>query len=155
MGGFRRNFSSSSKYCSSKVVYQGETFDSKYELQRYLYLRDLEKEGVISNLRRQTPFLLIPKTTQLVPKQLKTKVKYVERVVEMQSLYHNDFSYIENGRYICEEFKSSMTSKLADYILRRKLMVRKIYEHNTKGRSQWIFREVVYFSKKKTIITDK
>jgi len=144
-----------SKYGSSKVEFQGIIFDSKYEVQRYIYLLQLQKEGKISGLRRQTPFLLIPKATKLVPKQLKTKVKYVERVVEIQSLYHNDFTYIEDGKYVCEEFKSAMTSKLADYILRRKLMVQKIYNHNKKGHGQWIFREVVYFNKRKTIITDK
>jgi hypothetical protein len=144
-----------SKYGSSKVEFQGVVFDSKYERDRYIYLLDLQKQGKISGLRRQTPFLLIPKATRLVPKQLKTKVKYVERVVEMQSLYHNDFTYIEDGKYISEEFKSAMTSKLADYILRRKLMVQKIYKHNKKNRSQWVFREVVYFNKRKTIITDK
>ena len=144
-----------SKYGSSKVEFQGIVFDSKYERDRYLYLLDQQKQGKISGLRRQTPFLLIPKATRLVPKQLKTKVKYVERVVEMQSLYHNDFTYIEDGKYICEEFKSAMTSKLSDYILRRKLMVQKIYKHNSKCRSQWVFREVVYYNKRKTIITDK
>lgn len=144
-----------SKYGSSKVAFQGLVFDSKYERDRYLYLLGLLREGKISGLRRQTKFLLIPKATKIVSKQLKTKVKYVERVVEMQSLYHNDFTYFEDGKYICEEFKSSMTSKLADYILRRKLMVQKIYKHNIKGRSQWVFREVVYYNKKKTIITDK
>jgi hypothetical protein len=144
-----------SKYGSSKVEFQGVVFDSKYERDRYLYLLDLQKQGKISGLRRQTPFLLIPKATRLVPKQLKTKVKYVERVVEMQSLYHNDFTYIEDGKYISEEFKSAMTSKLADYILRRKLMVQKIYKHNKKNHGQWVFREVVYYNKRKTIITDK
>ena len=144
-----------SKYGASKVEFQGVVFDSKYERDRYLYLLDQQKQGKISGLRRQTPFLLIPKATRLVPKQLKTKVKYVERVVEMQSLYHNDFTYIEDSKYISEEFKSSMTSKLADYILRRKLMVQKIYNHNQKGHGQWVFREVVYYNKNKTIITDK
>ena len=146
---------SNTKYRSSRVEWHGLWFDSKYELERYLYLLDLQKHGKISGLRRQTPFLLIPKATKLVPKQLKTKVKYVERCVELQSLYHNDFTYFENGKYVSEEFKSAMTSKLSDYILRRKLMVQKIYKHNRKGRSQWVFREVVYFNKRKTIITDK
>lgn len=144
-----------SKYGSSKVEFKGIVFDSRYERDRYLYLLDLQKQGKIGGLRRQTSFLLIPKATKLVPKQLKTKVKYVERVVELQALYHNDFTYFENGKYVCEEFKSAMTSKLSDYILRRKLMVQKIYKHNSKGRSQWVFREVVYFNKRKTIITDK
>ncbi len=150
MSGFGGN-----KYYSRKVEYQGMVFDSTYERDRYILLRQLEKDGKIRGLRRQTQFLLIPKTTKLVDKQLKTKVKQIERVVELPSLYHNDFTYIEDGRYICEEFKSSMTSKLSDYILRRKLMVQKIYQHNKKGHGQWVFREVVYFNKKKTIITDK
>lgn len=149
------NRKGNSKYGASKVEYKGMKFDSKYELQYYLYLLDLQKQGKINRLRRQTKFLLIPSTKKIVPKQLKTKVKYVERVVEMQALYHNDFTFIENGKYVCCEFKSKMTSKLADYIIRRKLMVKKIYEHNKKGHGQWIFREVVYINKHKTIITDK
>lgn len=143
------------KYGSSKVEWRGMVFDSKYELKRFLYLLDLQKQGKISGLRRQTQFLLIPKATKMVEQQLKTKVKFVERCVEQQSLYHNDFTYYEDGKYVSEEFKSQMTSKLPDYILRRKLMVQKIYKHNRKGRSQWVFREVVYFNKRKTIITDK
>lgn len=146
---------SNSKYGSSKVEYKGIVFDSKYEFQRFLYLESLQKEGKISQLRRQTKFILIPKTTSLVPKQLKTKVKYISRVVEMEANYHNDFTYIENGKYISEEFKSAMTSKLADYILRRKMMVKKIYDHNKKGRGQWVFREVVYYNKKKIMVNDK
>lgn len=144
-----------SKYGASKVTYKGIVFDSKYEMQRYLYLSDLQQKGEISGLRRQQRFLLIPKTEKLVPIQLKTKVKYVSRVVEMEANYHCDFLYIENGKYIAEEFKSQMTSKLPEYILRRKLMVKKIYEHNKKQHGQWVFREVVYYNKNKTIITDK
>lgn len=153
-GGFKHT---NSKFGSSKAEWNGLIFDSKYELQHYLYLLGLQKEGKICGLRRQTPFLLIPKTTKIVPKQLKTKVKYVERTIELQALYHNDFTYFDNEKkvYVCSEFKSAMTCKLADYILRRKLMVKKIYNHNQKGRSQWVFREVVYVNKKKTTITDK
>lgn len=148
--GFSKN-----KFHASKVVYQGIEFDSTYERDRYIYLIDLQKQGLISNLHLKSGFMLIQKTTKIVPIHLKTKTKFVERVVEQEAAYHNDFTYMENGKYICEEFKSVMTSKLPDYILRRKLMVQKIYKHNKKGRSQWVFREVVYFNKRKTIITDK
>ena len=133
------------KFGARKVVYQGITFDSTYERDRYIYLCQLQKEGKISGLRRQVRFILIPKT----------KVKYEERCVELASVYHNDFLYVEDGKYITEEFKSQMTSTLPDYVLRRKLMVKKIYEHNAKGRSQWVFREVVYYRKSKIIIIDK
>lgn len=148
------NYKGKSKYGSSKVTFMGETYDSKYERDRALYLKDLERHGKISCLRRQVGFVIITKTTVVVPVQLKTKVKYVEKVVEQEAEYHCDFLYKENGKYIIEEFKSKMTAKLADYILRRKLMVKKVHEHNAKGRSQWVFREVVY-SGRKISITDK
>ena len=88
--------------------------------------------------------------------QLKTKVRYDERVVEKEARYHCDFLYEEDGRIIVEEFKSRMTAELPDYILRRKLMVNKIYDHNKRpNRREWVFREVIYDRNKKLIITDK
>ena len=148
------HYTGKNKYGASKVTFMGETYDSQYERDRALYLKDLQRHGKISGLRRQVRFVIITKTTVVVPVQMKTKVKYVEKVVEQQADYHCDFLYKENGKYVIEEFKSKMTAKLADYILRRKLMVKKVHEHNKKGRSQWIFREVIY-SGKKTTITDK
>jgi hypothetical protein len=143
------------KYGASKVVFNGTTFDSKYERDRYIYLLSMQKKGEISQLRMQVRFRIIKKVVKLIPVQLKTKVRYNQRVVEKEALYTCDFLYVENGKYIIEEFKSAMTAELPDYVLRRKLMVNKIYDHNAKGRSQWVFREVVYHSKNKTIITDK
>lgn len=147
-------WNNASKYGASKVTYKGITFDSRYERDRYIYLCQLQKDGKISNLRLQTQFLLIPQVTKFVEVQLKTKVRYDARVVEMAAYYHNDFTYKEDDKYVCEEFKSEMTSKLPDYILRRKLMVQKIYAHNKKCHGKWIFREVIYKNKKITI-TDK
>ena len=150
-----RNFYTKNKFGARKVTFMGIEFDSSYERDRYLYLLDLQKHGQISGLRRQTKFILITKTTKLVPVQLKTKVRYDRRVVESEADYHCDFLYKENGRYVIEEFKSEITAKTRDYILRRKLMVKKVYEHNAKGRSQWVFREVVYSGKNKTTTSDK
>ena len=49
-----------------------------------------------------------------------------------------------------------MTEKLPDYILRRKLMVNKVYDHNARpNRREWVFREVVYDKKGNVTITDK
>lgn len=142
------------KYGNQKASFKGEVLDSRYERDRYMYLFHLCKHGDIQQLRRQVCFTLITKTTRVVPVLLKTKTRYDLKVVEQDAQYHCDFLYIENGKYICEEFKSEETAKLPDYILRRKLMVKKIYNHNAKGRSQWVFREVVY-SKKGTIVTDR
>lgn len=149
-----KQFGGWNKYGARKVTYKGITFDSSYERDRYILLCDLQRKGKISNLRLQTQFLLIPQVTKFVPVQLKTKVRYDAKVVEIAAYYHNDFTYIEDGKYICEEFKSEMTSKLPDYVLRRKLMVQKIYEHNKKCHGQWVFREIVY-ANKKTTQTDK
>ncbi len=145
------------KYYNKKVIYKGVEFDSTHERDYYIRLLDLQRIGKISGLRLQTPFQLISRTVKLVPRQLKTKIRYDKRVVEKAAEYHNDFTYknLEDGKYYSVEYKSSMTAKLKDYILRRKLMVKKIYEHNAKGRSQWVFREVIYYNKNKTTIEDK
>lgn len=152
----RFGHSTSNKYGASKVVYKNITFDSRYERDRYIYLSHLQKQGKISGLRLQQGFKIIKKVIKLVPRQLKTKVRYDERVVEQEARYHCDFLYKEDEKIIVEEFKSKMTAELPDYILRRKLMVNKIYDHNERqGRTQWVFREVVYERKGKITITDK
>jgi hypothetical protein len=120
-----------------------------------MYLSHLQKQGKISGLRLQVGFKIIKKVIKLVPKQLKTKIRYDERVVEQEARYHCDFLYEENGRIIVEEFKSKMTAELPDYVLRRKLMVNKIYDHNERpNRTTWVFREVIY-DRDKLTITDK
>ena len=114
----------------------------------FTVLRRLQQLGLLS----------ISSTTKLVPKQLKTKVRYDTRVVEQDSRYTCDFFYKEDGKIIVEEFKSEQTSKLPDYVLRRKLMIKKIYKHNErKGRTPWVFREVIYYfdKNKQTTIEDK
>lgn len=148
--------SGKNKYGAAKVEYKGILFDSRYERDRYIYLCHLQKQGKISGLRLQQRFRIIKKVIKLVPTQLKTKVRWDEKVIEKEASYHCDFLYKENGKIIVEEFKSKMTAELPDYILRRKLMVNKIYTHNKiPNRTQWVFREVVYERKGKTTITDK
>lgn len=143
------------KYGASKVVFKGISFDSRYERDRYIYLCHLQKQGKISGLRLQVGFRIIKKVIKLIPVQLKTKVRYDQKVVEKEARYHCDFLYKEDGKIIVEEFKSVMTAELPDYVLRRKLMVNKIYDHNERpNRTQWVFREVIY-DKKTTTITDK
>lgn len=145
------------KYYAHKVVFKGIEFDSGYERDRYVYLLHQQRHGRISGLRLQQMFVIIPQLTKTVPVQLKTKVRYDRKVVEQGSVYTCDFVYKENGMYVMEEVKGEATSKLADYVLRRKLMMRKIYGHNAKGHGQWIFREVIHsVGKNKTVtITDK
>lgn len=147
------------KYGAHKVTFKGIEFDSKYEMERYIYLLGLQREGKIAGLRRQVGFTIIPKIIKNVPKQLKTKVRWETKVVEKEARYHCDFLYEEDGKIIVEEFKSVHTKDLPDYVLRRKLMVAKIYEHDSMlsfrpNSKEWVFREIVYGNKKITI-TDK
>ena len=76
------------KYGASKVVFKGISFDSRYERDRYIYLCHLQKQGKISGLRLQVGFRIIKKVIKLIPVQLKTKVRYDQRVVEKEARYH-------------------------------------------------------------------
>ena len=144
------------KFGAHKVMFKDMEFDSRYELNRYLVLRDLQKKGSIDWLWRQKRFRIIKKVVKLFPVQLKTKVRYEQRVVEKEAWYTCDFLYEMNGIIYIEELKSVMTAELPDYVLRRKLMVNKIYDHNERpNRKKWVFREVIYDKKGNMTITDK
>lgn len=152
----RKFGNSNNKFGAKKTKYKGEEFDGKFELNRFIKLSDYQKKNAISGLHRQVSFRIIKKVIKLVPKQLKTKVRWEQKVVEQEARYTCDFLYKEGDRYIIEEVKSEMTEKLPDYVLRRKLMVNKIYDHNERpNRSVWVFREVVYDKRGNVTITDK
>ena len=77
-----------SKYGNKKVVFEGFTYDSKRELQRYLFLKDAEDKGIISNLQRQVKFNLIPANS-----------------VYRALTYVADFTFNVNDRYIVADAK--------------------------------------------------
>ena len=83
-------------------------FDSRSEYERYLVLLDMERNGAITDLKRQVSFNLLPQQTKVVRKQLKTKVKEVVKVVEQDMKYTCDFTYYnKDGEFIAEEFKGN------------------------------------------------
>ena len=47
------------KYGNKKVTVQGIKFDSKWESQRYLYLKSLERAGTVKNLELQVRYNLM------------------------------------------------------------------------------------------------
>lgn len=120
-------FRGKNKFFAHKVEYNGIKFDSTLERDRYIFLSNLEKEGKIRYLERQVPFEIIPRQTETITKQLKTKVKYEEKTLEQNAIYTADFMYEFEGRMIVEDAKSPYTRKEKDYILRRKLM---LYHNN-------------------------
>ena len=136
------------KYGAKKVVYKGITFASTVERDRFRYLEYQQQIGEISGLRLQVQFEILPKITKMVPKQLKTKVRFEERVVESAVHYTCDFIYKDGDKYVIEDVKSDYARKGSrDYPLRRHRMVEKIKAHNDKGRSRWLFREAVLVGK--------
>jgi len=94
------------KYNNVRVEQDGFKFDSKKEHKRYCELKLLLKSGLISDLRLQVPYELIPAQSGGLRKELKT-------------VYKADFVYKENGIDVIEDTKGVKTDL---YIIKRKLM---------------------------------
>ena len=92
------------KYRNEKVEYDGRTFDSKWEKERYCELKLLEKVGRIKDLKCQERFVLIEKSAE-----------------HRETAYVADFTYYENGQLVVEDCKSKIT-KTATYKIKKKLM---------------------------------
>ena len=89
------------KFHAKKVELDGILFDSRREANRYAELRQMERAGLIADLRMQEEFELIPKCGK-----------------ERPAKYHCDFSYtdLESGAKVVEDVKSRAT-KTKDYIM--------------------------------------
>lgn len=108
------------KYQAQKTEYNGEMFDSKRELNRYIELNLLLRSGEISNLRRQVKYELLP--TQREPNKIGKRGGEIQgKVIEHGVSYIADFVYEDkNGNIIVEDTKGMRTK---DYILKRKMML--------------------------------
>ena len=111
------------KFNNHKIVFQGETYDSQLELSRFIFLSNREKEGEITNLRRQVEYLLIPAQYGTEIKHLKTKDKEVRVLLERSCSYIADFVYERNGETIVEDCKGSKYIITADFKIKKKLML--------------------------------
>lgn len=109
-----------SKYGNKKAKYDGILFDSRKERHRYINLMTLQRAGEISDLRLQVPYQLLPAVYETVEKQLKTKVKLVEKCVQRAVHYIADFVYKDkDGNVVVEDAKGVRTK---EYILKKKMM---------------------------------
>lgn len=96
------------KYGNRKVIHDGIEFDSMKEAHRYCELKLMQRAGLISDLRLQVQYELIP--TQRIDGKLAEKaVNYVA-----------DFVYKQNGQTVVEDTKGMRTR---EYIIKRKLML--------------------------------
>lgn len=123
--GWRRN---GTKYNATKVEIDGHTFDSKKESNRYLELKLLERGKVISNLRTQVEFELLPNQYATEERYGKNgrRLKDKEILLERKCCYVADFVYTDNrtGETVVEDTKSEAT-RTPEYIIKRKLMLHK------------------------------
>ena len=94
---------------AKKTTVDGITFDSKKEADRYLVLKQMESEGIISDLILQPEYLLLPK-----------QVDANGRCLERSLSYRADFSYIKDGQTVVEDVKGF---RFPEYIIKRKLML--------------------------------
>lgn len=92
------------KYGARKVKSpDGQVFDSQKEYDRWCNLRLLERAGMISDLRRQVSYELIPKQGTM-----------------RACSYIADFTYQENGKLVVEDCKGYRTEA---YKIKKKLML--------------------------------
>ena len=106
-----RTAGKSGKYGNEKIELSGQTFDSKREGRRYLELQMMLKGGLISDLRLQVPFELIP-----AQKDQQTG-KTIERAVN----YVADFVYkTPDGKTVVEDSKGYRTEV---FRIKKKLML--------------------------------
>ena len=93
------------KFNNKKMETPDGVFDSKGEWQRWIFLKEAEKNGQISDLRRQVKYTLIPTQYKDVEVKLKTKTKVVQRVAEREITYTADFVYEKDGKVVVEDYK--------------------------------------------------
>lgn len=114
-----------SKYGAKKINIDGETFDSKKEAKRWKELKLREDLGLISDLRRQVKYILVP--AQREPDTVGSRGGvHKGRVIEREVAYYADFVYQQDGRTVVEDVKGMRTEL---YKVKRKLM---LYVHGIK-----------------------
>ena len=106
------------KYHNKKVTVNGITFQSKKEYQRWVELCILEQGSLISDLRRQVKYVLIPSQ------------RIDGKVVERECSYYADFVYKDNetGETVVEDVKGYKGGGAYNlFKIKRKLM---LYVHH-------------------------
>lgn len=120
----RRHISNQNKMIRKTGVKYGNkkygTYASKKEYNRAQALKAMERQGLISNLREQVSYTIIPSQYEVGepgPKGGKPKQKCIEHACR----YVADFVYDDaDGNTIVEDTKGFRTK---DYIIKRKLML--------------------------------
>lgn len=112
------------KYGNKKVKYKGVLFDSKKEMERYIWLKNQENKGEIFDLKLQPVFIV------------QDKFKFQNKSVRAVK-YIADFQYKDiYGFTVIEDVKGYRTDI---YKLKIKMFLNKYYENLN---DNWVFREL-------------
>lgn len=117
--GFKRK--KGERYNHTTVEADGLKFDSKKEYQRYVFLKDAEDNGLITDLRTQVKFELIPAVTEEYVEHLKTKDKIKTRTLQLAITWTADFVYLKNGEEVIEDVKPSKFLLSDRFVIKEKL----------------------------------
>ena len=102
-----------SKFHNKKCYAFGLAFDSIKERDRYLYLRDRQKNREIDMLETQKKFVIV-ESQQIGRRRLR------------EAVYIADFFYIENGKPVVEDVKGYKKGPAYNlFALKKKLMLQK------------------------------
>lgn len=100
-----------SKFKNKKVIFDGMTFDSKKECERYKTLKVWQEQGLIEGLTCQESFELARGVKIAGESKKRPSVRYVA-----------DFVYVKDGVQVVEDVKSAITKKDKVYRLKKHLM---------------------------------
>lgn len=121
-----------SKYYAKKITVDGITFDSKHEAQRWAELKRMQERKLITELRRQVKYVLIPVQRGPSPGVYKKGQHKGEpkpgKLLENECAYIADFVYFNGSEMVVEDTKGMRTK---DYVIKRKLM---LYVHGIRVR---------------------
>lgn len=112
------------KFKNKPVTYDGIKFASTQEGNYYLYLKQLQENGEISNLRLQVPYEIIPAVWGERTVQLKTKTKTVKYSIQRPTKYLADFVYVDTktGKEHVVDVKGKTAPLTEGFRLKWKLM---------------------------------
>ena len=127
------------KYHNTKIEIDGQKFDSKREYGRWSFLKIMEQQGLITDLRRQVKYELVPPIIETEVVHLKTKDKSVEKTVQRAIEYVADFVYMKDGKTVVEDMKASSKRGAIDkvFLIKEKLFryrygfnIKRVYREN-------------------------
>lgn len=137
-----------------KYTADGIEYDSREE---YLYHNILLASSDVTCIHRQVKLSIFHPIYMIVPKQLKTKVRYDKRLMISGHGYKPDFIFFEGDKIVVCDVKSKYTHSLREFRITAKGIISKIIAHNKKrhgGKPVVIFREAIYIKKSEWKIAD-